>query len=155
MQKRPYLKKGARVGKWTVISAPFRDSGKNVCYTCECDCGTIKVKTASSLYNNKSNRCKRCSGISRRKLPVVGETYGNWTVLKIMEETGGKGTIAICECKCGALKKVPGFRLYGKTKQRMCSKCPAYSVGNSKGRKKRRNDWLYQGVSLEDDKKEI
>jgi hypothetical protein len=96
---------GTQVGKWYVIeeikveqkrSAVFRH------YNCRCACGIIKIVRADGLRNGKSSQCEECRKKERyiNTESMVGNKYGEWTVLEALTNKTGQRTLR-CKCKCG------------------------------------------------------
>lgn len=48
---------GQRFGRWTVLGKAEHEVGKHPYWECQCDCGTIKAVSNSSLTQGKSRSC--------------------------------------------------------------------------------------------------
>ena len=48
---------GKRYGRWTVVAIATTTSGKSPCYTCRCDCGTVRNVRVARLESGKSQSC--------------------------------------------------------------------------------------------------
>jgi hypothetical protein len=58
---------GDRFGSWTLLKKlpPVNYTRR---WQCVCDCGVVKVVTASNLTTGKSKRCGSCGAREREKL---------------------------------------------------------------------------------------
>lgn len=67
---------GQKFGNLTVLE---RAPGKNkqVYWTCQCDCGTIKDVKSQHLREGKIKTCGRCNANT-----IIGQQFKNWIVLE-------------------------------------------------------------------------
>jgi hypothetical protein len=91
---------GDEFAYWTVIR---HEGGAR--YHCQCKCGTERTLYASGLIHNKN---PSCGCIRRNRVPKVGDTVGEWTVLSW---DGPPSRKALCQCSCGTIKDVEIYTL--------------------------------------------
>ena len=112
--------KGLRFGKWTVIKRDVDSTKKNIHWICECDCGTIRSVSGTSLKAgiSVSCGCERDAKTSKRTLDRIndlsGKRFGAWTVLRRDSSRNclsKRGARWICLCDCGTTKSVLGYSL--------------------------------------------
>lgn len=90
---------GDKYGEWTII-----DIIDNLYAMCRCSCGKEKKVYVYSLLKGKSVSCgciKSKRKIAENDSKFVGKKFGEWTVLKILQEG-----YAACRCSCGTIKNV-------------------------------------------------
>lgn len=101
------IKTGDKFGKWTVIKA-YSSKNKYGSWQslCRCSCGIEKEVSNSNLINGKTKSCghaivenlrKRAYAKSDKKL--IGNTFGELTVLKRVNDEGNARYL--CRCSCG------------------------------------------------------
>ena len=105
-QRKKDLIKGSKYNRWIVLGA-----GKQVGFSkCECECGTIKDITNTSLKQGSSKSCG-CLNIeqlqSRRQYLIINKRYGRLVVKGHSEKAG----YSFCECDCGAICEISNMRL--------------------------------------------
>lgn len=83
---------GQKFGSLTVLE---RAPGKNkqVYWTCQCDCGTIKDVKSQHLREGKIKTCGRCNANT-----IIGQQFKNWLVLEATDQKSG--TLILYKCKC-------------------------------------------------------
>ena len=118
MGRKPIDETGHIYGKWTVLR---KDEQKNscgeVCWICQCECGTIKSVSGKVLRRGKSTSC----GLCNKKIIHPGDKYGK---LLVIRQDGLDGTHKkwYCKCDCGNFVSVRGTHLTsGNTKSCGCS----------------------------------
>lgn len=99
---------GNRYGKWLVVQkASERNSYGDVCWICQCDCGTIKTISGKVLRRGKSKSC----GCTITPIKI-GDVFGELTVI---EESSLKDKYNHkywkCKCSCGKETVVRGTNL--------------------------------------------
>lgn len=96
---------GSKYGKLTVIKrAPKEPNEKNSKWLCVCDCGNILTVPACNLKsgNTTSCGCAKSELLRRaRAINLIGEQFGQLTVLKKSEQRSGTNPMWDCECTCG------------------------------------------------------
>ena len=93
---------GQRFGKLVVLSeVAERDKGWNVWWECLCDCGKKSKVRMGSLRNGDTTTC----GCSRSE-NIVGNRYGNLTVMRKTEKRINKTVVWECQCDCGNICEV-------------------------------------------------
>ena len=95
-----------RFGHWVVIdNAPNHISPGGTSrkmYKCQCDCGTIKIISATQLRTGGSTNCG-CRGSYLKP----NEQYQEWTVLHKSEYRDKHGSqFYTCRCSCGIVRNV-------------------------------------------------
>ena len=106
---------GQQFGKWTVIEEiPERKNGK-IYWRCKCECGNEKNVYGYWLRKGISKSCGCLQKEIASKTHLINLTqqkFGNLTVLQKagnIENTGE--AIWKCQCDCGKIIFVPGYRL--------------------------------------------
>jgi hypothetical protein len=98
---------GDTFGEWTVLEKAY--NGKVLC---RCSCGAEKYVAGASLVSGVSKSCGH--NTTGRKYELrIGETFGEWTVLK--ETRSSDGRVAyLCRCSCGTERIITARQLvYG------------------------------------------
>ena len=93
---------GQQFGKWTLLSYEG-----NKRYQCQCECGTIKSLSTSSLTRGHTHSCG-CS--HPNKIDLTGNKYGRWSVLSYWGKKNNK-QYWNCRCECGTERTVWGGQL--------------------------------------------
>lgn len=127
---------GMKIGKLFVIEV-FSDKPQKI-YRCKCECGTIKnIRHFNLLYSHTvSCGCLRIQKVSGRKVDLSGKHFGRLQVLRRVEDCSN-GPRYLCECECGALKKIAGCSLTsGLTKSCGCLSVEKRALNNKGGVKK-------------------
>ena len=113
---------GQKFNRLTVLEdTGKRNSGGNVIWKCQCECGNIKEVVGSDL---KRNRVKSC-GCLRRELAskdLTGQRFGRLLVLQFTDKINNdKRKIYKCKCDCGNICEVSSHNLSnGSTKSCGC-----------------------------------
>ena len=92
---------------------PVKINGKRY-WHCKCECGKeINVITASLTNGNtKSCGCYRQELMSNKnKKNLIGQTFGELTVLEDSGERQNRNVLWKCQCSCGNIVKVQGTAL--------------------------------------------
>lgn len=118
---------GEVFGKWTVVELGHKTSGKCAAVRCRCVCGAEHTLQINSLRYGESRGCRKCSGVSKRRLKQ-GDRYGLWTVVRRDEENT---TYCFCRCECGVEQRVRCGHLRDGV-SRMCRGC-SRTVGSKGG----------------------
>lgn len=108
---------GQKFGSLTALEKTQK--GKKVGWRCRCDCGQEITIASHALRKGKHPSCG-----CKRRLDLVGRTFGYWKVLSQVPagERPTKDTYFLCRCVCGEEKAVVGHRLVqGKSKS--CRTC--------------------------------
>lgn len=100
------IKSKDRFEHWLVLEeAPSHISPggtRRKMYKCQCDCGTVKIVSATLLRTGKSTSCG-CRG----SYLLPDSKYQDWTVIKKSEETDKHGSqFYLCKCECGVIRSV-------------------------------------------------
>lgn len=93
---------GRRFGRFVALSFAYSHTGAS-CWTCQCDCGTIKVVLANSLTSGKTLSCgcyMRQRASERNSLDITGNRYGRLVALTRIN-VGYDGVNWECQCDCG------------------------------------------------------
>lgn len=87
----------------------YIDSGN---WECECGiCGERITRSITKLKNQDEIICTHCSGIKLQK-DLTGGTFGNWQVIKRVEDSTGYHSRWLCKCLlCGKESKVFTYNL--------------------------------------------
>lgn len=104
---------GRKFGKWTVIERG-EVKNKTTYWVCECECGNIKEVRSCDLKSGKSKSCG-CKNSEPRKSceELIGQRFGNLTVVDIVRivQSGRKRIYCRCKCDCGNTKDIYKRRL--------------------------------------------
>lgn len=128
---------GQKFSRLTVIKRVddyISPKGKHrVMYKCLCDCGEYTIVDATNLKSGKIKSCG-CYNVDNMKnkiVNIVGNTYGQLTVLKRVENKHSDPQW-LCQCSCGNQVVVKGSYLKsGHTKSCGCIKSfGEYNVNN-------------------------
>lgn len=117
-------------GKWTVLrKADQRNSCGEICWICQCECGTIRSVSGKVLRRGKSKSC----GCNIKQIKP-GDVFNQLTVIKDSCKRDNYGhKIWECQCSCGKIIEVRGNNLTsGNTKSCGCSKPPRLNLLNKR-----------------------
>lgn len=117
---------GKTFGKWTVLDGPVRDGKwQQISWNCKCSCGVEKVVSNTYLKKNINN-CNKCRLLEHENLDnLIGQKFGNWTVIKITNEKNKKNHSVIkvvCECPCKNQQSYLASR-FKRNRYGRCLKC--------------------------------
>lgn len=122
---------GKRFGNWLVLRRDEENLKKNIHWICQCDCGTIRSVSGTSLRSGISFSCgclKDKKTSERTKTAVddlVGKRFGSWTVLELdlsNDKSSKRGARWICRCDCGTTRSVLGYAMkYGRSQSCGCN----------------------------------
>lgn len=118
---------GQIFGKLTVVSMVKRKKKEKVKWYCKCLCGNNKDVIVSS-HNLKSGSVKSCGCLKKEylistRIDIIGEKYGNLTVLERVEDIN-EDTAWLCECICGNKEIFRTEDLRSPKFNGKCSMCP-------------------------------
>ena len=107
---------GERFGRWTVLSKKdVEKTGTH--YFCQCDCGTQKVISRSTLIAGNTTSCG-CK--FRNETDLTGQKFGRLTALEFLNKKSKKGLyLWKCICDCGNVIEAETTRLV-KNKIKSC-----------------------------------
>lgn len=117
MARKPIDETGHIYGKWTVLKkADQKNSCGEVCWICQCKCGTIKAVSGKVLRRGKSKSC----GCNIRQIKPT-DIFGQLTVIQDTGKRSQGHKIWLCQCSCGNFTEVAGNNLKsGNTKSCGC-----------------------------------
>lgn len=101
---------GKRIGKLTVLEKTENKKNGSYLYKCKCDCGNIKMVTARDLGSNRVQSCGCGKGFHRN---LVGQRFGNLTVIEDSGKKQKNVRMWTCKCDCGNTVKVRTDSLTG------------------------------------------
>lgn len=111
---------GRVVGLLTV-TAPAPKRGGRTRWRCSCQCGGVTTLDTGVLT---SGRTRSCGCLPRGHPPfsiVVGQRFGQLTVVEVLPTVRGKRRLCRCQCDCGGEKRVVGqYLLRGATRSCGC-----------------------------------
>lgn len=116
MGKRKLPAVGDAFGKLTVIAVPIDTRlVKGGLWTCKCECGIVVQLHGTRLLSNAQKSCGCGMGKQAKRLPQIGEKFGDWTVLAAPNSAPGR-RLAVhgkwkCQCKCTRVRLVDGNNL--------------------------------------------
>lgn len=85
---------GQRFGKLIVVAETRKNDRR--AWTCQCDCGGIRIAMTSDLKLGRTTSCG-CG----KKLDITGQKYGKLTAIKPTGQKNKNGIIWECLCDCG------------------------------------------------------
>jgi hypothetical protein len=109
---------GEKYGRLTVLKRVedyVSETGYDISFSCQCDCGNIIIVRMHSLRSGDTKSCgclrneifKENSNGGSKPIDIVGQRFGNLTVLKLSNERSGDGNIKWeCLCDCGNIVNV-------------------------------------------------
>lgn len=89
-----------RFGRWTVLEFTGKTGSSGPLWKCQCDCGTIREVSGSSLRRGTSTGC----GCVKRKpkKDLTNQRFGRLVALEPTEKRSKSGAIIWkCKCDCG------------------------------------------------------
>lgn len=95
---------GDRFGRWTIkkiLSKPRK-------YIGECDCGTVREVSITSLKTGVSKSCgclrkeRSRKNLGSKRKYKIGHHFSRWTI----KDVGSKPGIYVCVCDCGTVREV-------------------------------------------------
>ena len=119
---------GDKFSRWTIISEYILGSSSNrrgIFFICRCDCGTEKEISANSLRQGTSTGCSKCADYKPRLRSTIfepGDTFYDWTVVKLEGSDKSRALIWDCVCKCGRHSMIRTEALLKGTSKR-CRSC--------------------------------
>ena len=127
---------GQSFGEWTVLYQDMDEKNqtakKGARWICRCSCGTVKSVLGYALKDGRSKSCghKRKENsietlrqgiFESRKRDLVGEKFGELTVIEKDLTKSGQGIHWKCRCSCGNICSVRAYPLlHGKVKSCGC-----------------------------------
>lgn len=117
MARKPIDETGHIYGQWTVLrKADQKNSCGEVCWICQCECGTIKAISGKVLRRGKSKSC----GCNIKQIKPT-DVFGQLTVIQDTGKRSQGHKIWLCQCSCGNFTEVEGRNLKsGNTKSCGC-----------------------------------
>lgn len=102
---------GQTFGELTVLYLLDENESKDIKWHCRCSCGREVDILSKGLLSGDSTTC----GCWKERLvkDITGQTFGDWTVIKRVYDTGKKknGALWLCRCVCGTEKVKSGTQL--------------------------------------------
>ncbi len=95
---------GQKFGKLTVIRDPEkRTSSGAVLWECQCECGNLTYVNSSNLQRGHtlSCGCKVVDYVNSLKHDIIGNKYGQLTVIKELDRSKYNRRTYLCRCECG------------------------------------------------------
>jgi len=114
--------KGQRFGKLTAIEPTEERKGGYVTWKCQCDCGNIVYVTTTILKRGKRKSCGCMRKGRSTVLPLLGQRYGQLTVLEKSDKRKNGAILWKCQCDCGNIIYVCTSHLKNGT-SRSCLTC--------------------------------
>ena len=115
---------GQRFGRLTAIKPTDQRQGGCIIWECQCDCGNVTCVSGDSLRQNRTKSCgclrKNCGKKNAKSL--IGQRFGQLTVIKPTDKRSNKGSIIWeCKCDCGNITYVgTDYLTIGHTKSCGC-----------------------------------
>lgn len=95
---------GDRFGRWTVLKGPITTQRGKEKYLCRCDCGTERTVLERSLRYGGSKSCgclRREQAEAANTYALLGQTFGDLTVMERSGKRTQMGAYWLCRCSCG------------------------------------------------------
>lgn len=103
MSRADAMTAGTSYGRWTTVRLAGCNGRGEVCWICQCECGTVRPVKATALANGTSKSC----GCSRGgPVDLRGKRFGKLQVLARAERPMGMSDGAawwLCRCDCGTI----------------------------------------------------
>lgn len=98
---------GKLIGKWIVLEQTTNNRHNQRRWLCRCDCGAVKPVLGRDLRSGQSKSC----GHKGPRLDLIGQVFGEWTVVQptVIDHVGR--AMWSCRCSCGVEKNVLGSNL--------------------------------------------
>lgn len=120
-----------RFGKLVVLKMAERKKGDPVKWLCQCDCGALISVRTSDL---RSGHTKSCGCLKGNKKNLVGQKFGELTVISVIPNKRSKegSQYWLCQCSCGKQIEVKTNHLTtGNTKSCGCVRINKLKEQNS------------------------
>lgn len=94
---------GKKCGRLTVIERGKNNSQGRACWVCKCECGKIITVDGISLRNGHTQSCgcyQRDRTSETCKIDLIGQTIGNFTVLKYVQKSLDDENRSKWKCRC-------------------------------------------------------
>lgn len=101
---------GKRIGSWTVLHRD-ESAGYPARWICQCDCGTIRSVSGSSLRSGTS-KCCGCIRPSAAK-DISNMVFGRLTAIKPLHNNKYQNVVWQCKCECGNIVEHTASALLG------------------------------------------
>ena len=121
---------GQRFGRLVVI-APHENVNGRTAWLCQCDCGVLISVRTSDL---RSGHTKSCGCLKGNKKNLVGQKFGELTVISVIPNKRSKegSQYWLCQCSCGKQIEVKTNHLTtGNTKSCGCVRINKLKEQNS------------------------
>lgn len=139
---------GSRFGRWTVLEDFITTPKGENKWRCRCDCGTERYVLERSL---KYGGSKSCGCLTRERVyeavayDLLGQTFGNLTVVGRSKKRTKRGGYWTCLCKCGYTCEATATDLVtGKKTHCGCQSVTNYAYVDITGQKFHRLTALYR-----------
>jgi hypothetical protein len=96
-----------RFGRLTYIKPTGNHDTRNIYWLCKCDCGKETIVSTKHRNRTKSCGCLR-GGIEN----LVGQKFGNMTVIARAGSNKKRSKLWECRCDCGRKQIVRGWKGY-------------------------------------------
>lgn len=131
LEKDIYLNK--KFERWTVLDIVEQEgvAPSYLKWLCQCECGTIRLVTGTSIKNGTSKSCgclatesarRTIQNIKKDITDISGKRFGLLVANKMTDKRIRGGVIWNCHCDCGQDKEIPYANLRNGTKSCGCLK---------------------------------
>jgi hypothetical protein len=97
---------GKQFGDWTVEGLADE---RRTHWLCRCVCGNMQIVGGINLREGLSINCKACTKkrwADRYAVPLIGKSFGDWTVINLGSKPVGPRSTLLCQCRCGKQREV-------------------------------------------------
>lgn len=103
-----------KFGYLSVLYKTDKRSNGKIVWHCKCDCGNEIDVVSSSLKNGNTKSCgcyRKEITAKRNTKNLIGQKFGELTVIQDSGERQNRNILWICKCSCGNIVKVQGTAL--------------------------------------------
>ena len=137
---------GNKYGRLTVISKSDQTKSRHTYWNCLCDCGNMTTVSGTNLRTGKVISCG-CAHKFARLEDLVGQNFGELTVIELDINTQDERTRWKCKCACGNIISVRANHL----KNNLITNCGCKTIV-SKGENKIKEILLNNNIPFEQHK---
>ena len=98
-QKKNLIKINDKIDRLTIIKDSGQRKDGSIVWECKCDCGSICYKSSKQI--NSLRGIKSCGCASAKKKNLIGQQFGNLTIIDYTSQERHGSALWKCKCKCG------------------------------------------------------
>lgn len=122
------LENGQKFGRWQVIDDTVIVKNGRRYVKCRCECGKEQLVASSDLVSGRTNSCKSCVAVNRRRIIPIGTKSKSWTIVSnpIIQN---RQVVYEVQCDCGNTRLMNANEFYNPNKAHKCQKCAGIDRG--------------------------